>query len=190
MISTSVLSLDSSGAAVLRALLTDEPDEQELALFAAGRLPETRARAVEAHIRNCAECAEAVADLGRHRPTQQPDRIAEMPPRQINRAAWWGVLPPPFCWQSPASRQVTARRGGTRILAPAPPAARVFFEILPAEAAARIERARAVATPSHLELAVLYAHEGMLAEAAGEASGTLNTLETHISPKHRTFGVL
>src|SRR5579872_5113881 len=44
---------DSVDALVLRTLLSDEPDEQELVLFVAGRLPESRAREIKEHAANC-----------------------------------------------------------------------------------------------------------------------------------------
>jgi hypothetical protein len=301
---------------LMRALFSVEPHEQELVLFAAGRLPEDRAREIEEHAAGCETCTEAIADLREFAAKQspmvpapkapvQPERVVEMPVRKRPLPTWLGVaaaailvavvgfglmrrreespqlvaslhdgagvatlsasgqvgglanldvqergwigdalrtgrLPagapllagrtsvlrgassnesfqllgpvnrkvveerPEFHWEPLAGSssyevtiftedekiiaqdmaattswrpsaelprsvrlgwQVTARRGSSRITAPAPPAPPAFIELIPAEAAARIERARG---GSHLELAVLYAHEGMVAEAQAE----------------------
>ncbi len=317
----SKMAADAEDLMLVRALFSVEPDEQELVLFAAGRLPEDRAREVEEHAAGCEACTEAIADLrefaanqAQQAPAQKspaprvpepPARVVEMPVRKRPLPVWLGVaaaallvavvgfgllrrrvdapqlvaslhdgaglatlsasgevgglanlgveergwigdalrtgrlpagapLPagratvlrgapsnesfqlvgpvnrkvvddrPEFHWERLARAssyevtiftedekivaqdmaattswrpsaalprgvrlgwQVTARRGSSRITAPAPPAPPAFIELIPAEAAARIERARG---GSHLELAVLYAHEGMVDEAQAE----------------------
>jgi hypothetical protein len=288
------LASDAGDAAVVQALFSSEPDEQELVLFAAGRLPDARAREIEAHVASCTDCAEAIDDLRQFAPK------AKVQPIRKPRPLWWGALAaalllaagglawfyagrtaqqplvaslhdgpgadpqgrawaaealrtgrlplgaplpaaapgvlrgtpgetaftllaplnrrvvsdrPEFHWEPLAGAssyevtvfttdekivahgvtsttqwqpeqsvprevrlgwQVTAHRGSTRVTAPAPPAAPVFFEVIPSDAGVRIERARSAQSPSHLELAALYAHEGMVEEAQGE----LAALET------------
>jgi len=302
------LASDPYHAVALRALLSFEPDEQELALFVAGRLPEERAREIEEHAAECPRCAEAVAELREfaapmdqaskppviampdrkrtapfwvggmaaavvaaggiavllrpHRSASRPPvaslrdgavvatlsasgEIGGLPNLDPEERGWIGDVlrtgrlplgpsisaPPPtvlrgspadesfqllspvdrrvaddkpeFRWESLAGAssyqitvfteeekivaqgvaasnewrpsaplpreirlgwQVTARHGATHITAPAPPAASVFLEVISADAASRIERARR----SHLELAVFYAREGLLDEAQAE----------------------
>jgi hypothetical protein len=275
-----------SNAAVVRAFLDPEPDEQELVLFAAGRLSGDRARAIEAHLAGCADCREAVEDLrqfggqprARRRPVPlwwgavaaailvgvylltgglAPPPIAslrdgkgritlsrsgelkgvltadEQERTLIAEALRTGRLPlnaaaapdagvlrgsgdspdfqllepsgrrmsnrPEFRWSavSGASEydvtvftedeqvvaeawisrtqwqpegtlprgvrlhwQVTAKRGKERITAPAPPAPRASFEIVPDDVAQRLRKIH-----GNLPLAVAYAHEGMLHDA-------------------------
>jgi len=64
--------------------------------------------------------------------------------------------------------QVNARRGGRQFTAPAPPDPPAVFQIVAAETALEIERARRAPHPSHLLLAVLYGRAGMPAEQAAE----------------------
>jgi hypothetical protein len=65
--------------------------------------------------------------------------------------------------------QVTAeRRNGDPVLAPAPPAAPVYFEAIGEDAAQGLARARATNPPSRLLLAAIYAQEGMRAESRRE----------------------
>jgi hypothetical protein len=56
--------------------------------------------------------------------------------------------------------QVTAKRGKERITAPAPPAPRASFEIVPDDVAQRLRKIH-----GNLPLAVAYAREGMLHDA-------------------------
>ena len=64
--------------------------------------------------------------------------------------------------------QVAAEGPGGRVTAPRPPEPSPVFEILSGDAALRIETARSPQPPSHLALAILYASEGLPAEAAEE----------------------
>lgn len=85
-----------------------------------------------------------------------------------------GALPPHQTSWEPAKElpraqrlawQVTAERiGADALLAPAPPAPQVFFEVVSEEVAHRIDEAR----PSHLLLAAVYARHGMKLEARRE----------------------
>jgi len=297
----------------LRAMLTAEPDEQELVRYALGQLPAERAGEIAEHVEGCAECTAALADLRRFarreapapirhssvvrwgavaaslllagglgwlalRPHPAPaelaslrdgaGRIALLASGQVTgigepvtgrggldaeerawlseslregrlpapAAAWTppiaGVLRGPedgvgfdllapvgmrvlsdrprFRWQAlpgaaayrvtvfaedehvvaesgpltipewqpatPLPRgqrlawQVTAIRGGDRIVEPAPPQPRAILEPIAGPAAVRIDAARAQAAPSHLLLAILYAREGLRVEAAHELS--------------------
>jgi hypothetical protein len=61
----SQLAPEAGYAAALRALFSTEPDEQELVLYAAGKLPEEVASSIREHARECAACAEAIEDLKR-----------------------------------------------------------------------------------------------------------------------------
>src|SRR5262245_59923019 len=74
-------------AAVVGAFIDPEPDEQELVLFAAGKLPTERAAEIEAHLGNCIPCREAVEDL---RPFAAPS--VEMPARLRPVPLWWGAV--------------------------------------------------------------------------------------------------
>jgi hypothetical protein len=78
-----------SGASLLRAWIDPEPDEQELVLFAAGKLPPARAGEIEEHIANCLGCREAVDDL---RAFADRQRMVEMPPRRRPVPLWWGAV--------------------------------------------------------------------------------------------------
>src|SRR5260370_26538549 len=65
-------------AAVLRAFIDPEPDEQELVLLVAGRLTADRAAELEAHLARCDNCRGAVGDLRafseRKAPVPKPTR--------------------------------------------------------------------------------------------------------------------
>jgi hypothetical protein len=61
--------------------------------------------------------------------------------------------------------QVTANRGGERMIAPAPPAPRASFEIVSDSVAERLHRIE-----GHLPKAVAYAREGLKTEALHEMS--------------------
>jgi len=76
-------------AAVVGAFIDPEPDEQELVLFAAGKLPTERAAEIEAHLVNCIPCREAVEDL---RPFAAPSNMVEMPARRRPVPLWWGAV--------------------------------------------------------------------------------------------------
>ena len=295
------LAADADGAGALRALLSEEPDEQELVLLAAGRLPEARAREIEEHAAGCPRCAETIAELRQMAPHPAEAPVIEMPKRRGLPAWAWAAAAagvaavgigmyqrqqqpvllaslhdgaalatlndagqlaglsnldaeergwiaeamrsghlavgatidpgqstvlrgeasgasfrlltpvdrrladdaPEFRWEALAGAsayevtvftaddtivaqgessgmswrpaaplprevrlgwQVTARTGGQRVLAPAPPAPPVYFEVIAPDLAARIDRARG----SHLQLAVLYARAGMAEEASAE----------------------
>jgi hypothetical protein len=88
--------------------------------------------------------------------------------------------------------QVTARLAGRRITVPAPPAPRVYFEVISFDAAARIERAMALKPASHLVVAVVSAREGLVEQARQEidawdrenpASTVVEKLRSSISSK-------
>ena len=66
------------------------------------------------------------------------------------------------------SWQVSATKDGQEILAPAAPAPQARFQVLDEAGAARLESARRAYADSHLLLGVLYAREGLLAEAERE----------------------
>src|SRR5258708_38904491 len=70
----------ASGAAVMRALIDTEPDEQELVLFAAGRLSPERAAEIEGHLAGCAACQEAVEDLRAFLTRARPRLPRPLPP--------------------------------------------------------------------------------------------------------------
>jgi len=65
--------------------------------------------------------------------------------------------------------QVSARVGGRTVRAPVPPAPEARFELVSAETAGEIEKARRLHAGNHLLLAVLYARAGALDDAAKEA---------------------
>jgi hypothetical protein len=309
---------DPGDAAALRALFTAEPDEQELVLYAAGRLPEPLASSIREHARECAACAETIEDLQRsascgpatpftvvngagkakrrrlswwiapaaaaactvailsfrvHTPAAPPLPLASLHdgariinlsrtgelsgladadelerswvadamrsgrisgPTPIEAAApgilrgapdavRFQLLNPVNCriagdrpefrwealagaskyeiavftkdeqvvaqgvakenrWQPPRALpretrlgwQVTARRAGLRITVPAPPAPRVYFEVISVDGAARIERAMALKPASHIVVAVVSAREGLTEQASREIDA-LNT---------------
>lgn len=74
---------DPSDAAVLRALFSNEPNEQELVEFVVGCLPETRTREIETHVSVCVQCAEAIEDLRRFAPAVPPSpRVVALPARK------------------------------------------------------------------------------------------------------------
>jgi hypothetical protein len=83
------LARSATGAAVVRSWIDPEPDEQELVLLAAGRLPAARAAEIEAHLTGCATCRETVEDLrtfaARPKPIQMPVRTRPVP-------LWWGAV--------------------------------------------------------------------------------------------------
>jgi len=64
--------------------------------------------------------------------------------------------------------QVTARKGSKQITVPAAPAPRAEFRVLNSEAAADLQRVRALAPDSHLALGILYAREGLRLDAERE----------------------
>ena len=66
------------------------------------------------------------------------------------------------------SWQVSATKDGREIIAPAAPAPQAMFKVLDEAGAARLESARRAYADSHLLLGVLYAREGLLAEAERE----------------------
>jgi hypothetical protein len=76
-------------AAVLRGWIDPEPDEQELVLFAAGKLPADRMGEIEAHVVNCADCRETVEDL---RVFANRKTVVEMPVRRRPVPLWWGAV--------------------------------------------------------------------------------------------------
>jgi hypothetical protein len=76
-------------ATVLRAWIDPEPDEQELVMFAAGKLTGERAGEIEAHLTECEECRAAVQDL---RTFAKPKAVVEMPARRRSVPLWWGVV--------------------------------------------------------------------------------------------------
>jgi anti-sigma factor RsiW len=79
-----------SGGAVLRAWIDPEPDEQALVLFAAGKLSTERSQEIEAHLKTCDECRDAVADL---RSFAAPKTVVEMPARRSRPVPlWWGAV--------------------------------------------------------------------------------------------------
>ena len=79
-----------SGGAVLRAWIDPEPDEQDLVLFAAGKLAAERSAEIEAHLENCDDCREAVADL---RQFAARNTAVEMPARRKRPVPlWWGAV--------------------------------------------------------------------------------------------------
>jgi anti-sigma factor RsiW len=84
------LAQSGSGGAMLRAWIDPEPDEQELVLFAAGKLGAERAKEIEEHLRNCEECREAVEDL---RAFAARKSVVEMPARRSRPVPlWWGAV--------------------------------------------------------------------------------------------------
>jgi hypothetical protein len=91
----SKLGPDGGDAAALRALFIAEPDEQDLVLYAAGKLPEPLASSIREHVRECAACAEAIEDLQR-----SASRVPATPFTVVNglgegkrrRLPWWVAL--------------------------------------------------------------------------------------------------
>lgn len=112
----SKLDVEWGGAGALKALFSEEPDEQELVLFAAGRLTGERAAAIERHISDCEACAEAVADLR---------QFAVENRRPAARSTWvWGAIAATvvvttslgsmFLSQPAAPREVASLHDGAR----------------------------------------------------------------------------
>ena len=83
------LAQSPSGGAVLRAWIDSEPDEQELVLFAAGKLGPERSNEIEAHLEHCDECRDAVADLHAFAARKT---VVEMPARKRPVPLWWGAV--------------------------------------------------------------------------------------------------
>ena len=86
--------LKRAGAAVVRAWFNGEPDEQELVLFAAGKLAPDRAAEIQEHVSACPVCSEAVEDLktfAASRPAPSPALVA-MPARERPVPLWWGAV--------------------------------------------------------------------------------------------------
>ena len=81
----------AAGAALVRAFLDPEPDEQDLVLFVTGRLPPERAAEIQAHAAQCVTCRGAIADL-----RQFPARPAAPIPMPVRRQPpvplWWGAV--------------------------------------------------------------------------------------------------
>ena len=86
--------LKRAGAAVVRAWFAAGPDEQELVLFAAGKLPAERAAEIQEHVSACPVCSEAVEDLksfAASRPAPAP-AVVTMPARKRPVPLWWGAV--------------------------------------------------------------------------------------------------
>ncbi|MBV9923526.1 MAG: zf-HC2 domain-containing protein [Acidobacteria bacterium] len=90
---------------------------------------------------------------------------------QLSSREWRPPTPLPrgrvYAWQ------VTAKKGGAEVVAPAAPAPEARFRILSRSEEATLARAERDAAGSHLALGVLYTRAGLLAEAEAEFKALL-----------------